>query len=194
LSPPSSSDEEDEDHTLSIIRRRSYQCRRRRGTCLATNSAGPSTSTTTKKTNKKQLPSQQGKFYGNCNAVTIELPTCVRGLEFGILPEAKSYRKVHVQRILLWQKQLKETHNGDGLNGHDRDEQSRRILGEQSCISSQRSRRLAQLLANNDAVRYNDYDVDDDASPSDGDAIMMTTTATASGHRPRRPRMIPSWM
>lgn len=92
--------------------------------------------------------------------VKMSLPICVRGLEYGFLPDAKSHRKVHRDRILGCQERLRTEgqHQTSSMNGThltmDGDETSHHrqdILEQQSMISSHRSRRLAQLLAISDA-------------------------------------------
>ncbi|KAG7359076.1 hypothetical protein IV203_015665 [Nitzschia inconspicua] len=93
----------------------------------------------------------------------VNLPICVRGLEYGILPDAKAHRKVHQQRILKWQERLRSTrqvqyrnHNEASLACSDVTYDQNDVLEQQSLISSQRSRRLAQLLAASDASTFND--------------------------------------
>jgi hypothetical protein len=142
----------------------------------------------------------------------MNLPTCVRGLEYGIIPDAKSYRKVHLQRILDWQERLRtmkkpENHENDidtTLSGHV-------VLEQQSSISSLRSRRLAQLLAVSDASgedSNNGKPTEQSYSVVPGEYVhrhppshrrlsMMASSSTSSSSssvRQCRPRMIPSSM
>ncbi|KAG7355031.1 hypothetical protein IV203_004387 [Nitzschia inconspicua] len=93
----------------------------------------------------------------------VNLPICVRGLEYGILPDAKAHRKVHQQRILKWQERLRSTrqvqhrnHNEALLACSDVTYDQNDVLEQQSLISSHRSRRLAQLLAASDASTFDD--------------------------------------
>mmetsp|Transcript_12902 Transcript_12902/g.22515 ORF Transcript_12902/g.22515 Transcript_12902/m.22515 type:complete len:390 (-) Transcript_12902:99-1268(-) len=137
----------------------------------------------------------------------MNLPACVRGLEFGILPKAKAHRKTHVRRVLEWQDRVK------GLS-HDRQVA---ILGHQATMSSQRSRRLAKLLAQADAsgtgitgttnatMDAQDSSLsccyDSSSTASNPRMNMLTNTVVTPSfiwnqqpfRRNYRPRMIPSW-
>ena len=55
---------------------------------------------------------------------TIDLPTNVRGLEWGVLPDAKRYRKSHVRTVLGWQERFRRMNaqRRRRRHGHDLDE------------------------------------------------------------------------
>lgn len=149
----------------------------------------------------------------------MNLPICVRGLEYGILPDAKSHRKIHRQRVLDWQARLRTSKRSsrqqDDMaadmpcqDGETRPEDD--ILEQQSTISSHRSRRLAQLLAASDASKMEESDSESTAQPSSyihGDTNVqgslhqrLSMFSSNSGYgvtssmRQSRPRMMPTNM
>jgi hypothetical protein len=71
----------------------------------------------------------------------IDLPTHVRGLEYGILPASKAYRRTHVQVVLKLQTQMQS------LQGHMKD----RVLSSGAIRSSRPSRVMARILGECDA-------------------------------------------
>lgn len=75
---------------------------------------------------------------------TIEVPTQLRGLEWGFLPASKKYRRTHVQRVLRWQRCID--------NGNDK----ANILSAKAIRSSRPSRVMARILAANDATSERD--------------------------------------
>jgi hypothetical protein len=42
---------------------------------------------------------------------TLDLPTNVRGLEWGVIPDAKRYRKAHARTVLRWQDRFRKMNN-----------------------------------------------------------------------------------
>jgi hypothetical protein len=152
---------------------------------------------------------QQRQHQLDSNSMMI-LPICVRGLEYGILPDAKSHRKAHRQRILDWQERLRtmeKTKNHD--NDNDSTVSSHFVLEQQSSLSSLRSRRLAQLLAASDASGGDcnngkptaqshaviPYEYGYCKPPSKRRLSMMASSSTSSSSvRQCRPRMIPTTM
>jgi hypothetical protein len=187
-----SDDDDEEDKDDDRIRRHGNEQRCRRGTRRYRSACSASTS---------QQQQQQRQYYDDGiedSDSSLCLPTCVRGLEFGILPEAKAHRKTHVQRVLDWQQRISNLSVDRQVT----------ILGEQSSLSSQRSRRLARLLAQNDATATTTTtseggdgsssssvvsSFESDNNDDDGSTGIMSTHGYQQ--RPqRRPRMIPSWM
>ena len=71
---------------------------------------------------------------------TLDVPTHLRGLEWGFLPASKKYRRTHVQRVLRWQRCI-----GSGT-------EKANILSARAIRSSRPSRVLALILANSDAA------------------------------------------
>jgi hypothetical protein len=71
---------------------------------------------------------------------TIELPTQVRGLEWGFLPASKKYRRTHVQRVLRWQRCIE---TGDN---------KARMISARAIRSSRPSRVMARILGASDAA------------------------------------------
>ena len=71
---------------------------------------------------------------------TLDVPTHLRGLEWGFLPASKKYRRTHVQRVLRWQRCI--TSGTEKAN----------ILSARAIRSSRPSRVLALILANGDAA------------------------------------------
>jgi hypothetical protein len=136
----------------------------------------------------------------------INLPTSVRGLEYGILPEAKSHRKLHRIRILDWQHRIKtQQHSApptDTSSGMDNTDRMATVLQQQSLLSSLRSRKLAQLLAASDASA--EEESDGFVSGTSNNVVIAETTmhSTTGGYRysmgaasrQARPRMMPSSM
>ena len=55
---------------------------------------------------------------------TIDLPASVRGLEWGVIPDAKRYRKAHARNVLGWQDRLRCMNNRQcRRNNHDCDDE-----------------------------------------------------------------------
>jgi hypothetical protein len=71
----------------------------------------------------------------------IDLPTHVRGLEYGILPASKAYRRTHVRVVLKLQSQMQN------LQGDMKD----RVLSSRAIRSSRPSRIMARILGECDA-------------------------------------------
>jgi hypothetical protein len=78
---------------------------------------------------------------------TIDLPTQVRGLEWGFLPASKKYRRTHVQRVLRWQRCIE---GGDN---------KARMLSARAIRSSRPSRVMARILGASDAASAKDAPV-----------------------------------
>lgn len=147
---------------------------------------------------------------GNVQPNKMNLPTCVRGLEYGILPDAKAHRKIHCKRVLDCQNRLQESLKTIPVPSSAAVHEASSILEQQSAQSSHRSRHLAQLLAISDAATLDD---NNDHTSFGGpvetqtsevvDATMLPAWRLhreAPGHsciatfRPTRPRMMPSSM
>jgi len=107
------------------------------------------------------------------SSATIDLPTSVRGLEWGVMPDAKRYRKAHARTILRLQERFRRT--SDRRRQHEDDPKRRRLghdcerdgeapldndqrqpqdvlLGRKACVSSLRSCLLARVFGNSDAT------------------------------------------
>ncbi|VEU35292.1 unnamed protein product [Pseudo-nitzschia multistriata] len=71
---------------------------------------------------------------------TMYLPDQIRGLEWGVLPDAKRYRKTHARNVLDWQDRLREMKDGierkRRRNGHDCDQEDRQDNQDCSMSSS----------------------------------------------------------
>jgi hypothetical protein len=74
--------------------------------------------------------------------VTILLPARVRGLECGVVPESKAYRRTHIHQVLDVQDQIRE--------GHLSSDMATIVLGARATRSSRPSRIFARLLAEGD--------------------------------------------
>ncbi|OEU11755.1 hypothetical protein FRACYDRAFT_263308 [Fragilariopsis cylindrus CCMP1102] len=112
------------------------------------------------------------------SGIEINLPTHVRGLEWAVIPDAKRYRKTHSRTILRLQEHFRRRNNNTNYknknkknNSIDYDDSSsfddddanekcstsltlyeqQELLGHTSTISSRRSVKLAQVLADLDA-------------------------------------------
>lgn len=78
---------------------------------------------------------------------TIDVPTHVRGLEWGFLPASKKYRRTHVQRVLRWQRCV--------VGKTDK----ARLLSAKAIRSSRPSRVMARILGASDAASAKDVPV-----------------------------------
>ena len=132
----------------------------------------------------------------------MELPTCVRGLEYGILPAAKNHRKAHKERILDCQDRLRNNNSNDKTSEtrtaattpsaiFSPTRSSSSTLHQQSMLSSHRSRRLAQMLAEADArqQRATEEDVDSDDEDYNFDSSWRNglPRLVPTYHRPKPP-------
>lgn len=79
---------------------------------------------------------------------TLDLPTNVRGLEWGVMPDAKRYRKAHARTVLQWQDRFRKMN--DRRHRHDCKQQD--FSSDWSLPSSSSS-----------------FDEDDDETDTDGD-------------------------
>jgi hypothetical protein len=75
---------------------------------------------------------------------TLFIPSLVRGLECGIVPKSKSYRRTHMHEVLDVQDQIRE-----GRLSKDR---ATLVLGARAMRSSRPSRVFARLLAEGDVL------------------------------------------
>lgn len=73
---------------------------------------------------------------------TLCLPSFIRGLECGIVPQAKAYRKTHMQEVLDMQDQIR--------GGRLSSDRATLVLGMRATRSSRPSRVFARLLAEGD--------------------------------------------
>lgn len=112
-----------------------------------TTSTSSTTSTTTGATSRTNVPTKKRKrmelsptILYHCSDLpppkipneTIDLPNNVRGLEWGVMPDAKRYRKAHARTVLRWQDRFRKMndprrHRRNGHNcqqdkGHQDDE------------------------------------------------------------------------
>lgn len=78
---------------------------------------------------------------------TIDVPTHVRGLEWGFLPASKKYRRTHIQRVLRWQRCIE---SGDN---------KAQLLSARAIRSSRPSRVMARILGASDAASAKDAPV-----------------------------------
>lgn len=95
----------------------------------------------------------------------IDLPAHVRGLEWGVLPDAKRYRKAHARTVLHWQERFrrndrknkrrkghKDSQDAHFLSHTEENDPQDLILGQKASISSRRSCILARVFGNSDAL------------------------------------------
>jgi hypothetical protein len=72
----------------------------------------------------------------------MEVPTQVRGLEWGIMPASKKYRRTHVRLVLKMQNELQDLPS----------DKKQCLLSAQAVQSSRPSRVMARMLAQGDAA------------------------------------------
>jgi len=80
---------------------------------------------------------------------TLDLPTNVRGLEWGVMPDAKRYRKAHARTVLRWQERFRKMNN-----------RRRRHDCEQQGFSSEWS-----LPSSSSSSSFDDDETDTDGDP-----------------------------
>mmetsp|Transcript_16378 Transcript_16378/g.41062 ORF Transcript_16378/g.41062 Transcript_16378/m.41062 type:complete len:474 (+) Transcript_16378:247-1668(+) len=89
-----SDDDDDEEDISDFFRRERFA------------NASSSTSSTVACRSKKRKRSECSNLDfdpSEISDLTIDLPTIVRGLEWGVMPDAKRYRKAHAKTVLRWQ-------------------------------------------------------------------------------------------
>jgi hypothetical protein len=95
-----------------------------------------------------QAPSHSASDY--LEKATVCLPPEVRGLEWGIAPSVKSHRRDHMEQVLDAQEQVQNLKNASFRA---------RIISNQSLRSSRPSKILARLLAEGDAMPFEDTEI-----------------------------------
>jgi hypothetical protein len=79
----------------------------------------------------------------------IELPTHIRGLEYGFLPASKRYRRTHVQQVLKFQAQIQDDDRKDQVE----------VLSTRAMRSSRPSRAMARIFGECDAAATKESNV-----------------------------------